>query len=78
MLNFGSEIFSKVNLNFIKLKIENELNLVKEKKIGNSEFIFNKFKRYANYQIDKNLNIIKPSRNDLDLLKPKKCEEYSH
>ena len=25
-----------------------------EKKIGSSEFIFNKFKRYTNYQIEKN------------------------
>ena len=49
-----SKIFSKVNLNLINLKIDNELSLVKEKKIGSSEFIFNKFKRNANYLIEKN------------------------
>ena len=49
-----SKIFSKVNLNLIKLKIDNELSLVKEKKIGKSEFIFNKFKRNANYRVEKN------------------------
>ncbi len=49
-----SKIFSKINLNLIKLKIDNELSLDKEKKIGNTEFIFNKFKRNANYQIEKN------------------------
>ena len=49
-----SRIFSKINLNLIKLKIENELSLDNEKKIGSSEFVFNKFKRYTNYQIEKN------------------------
>ena len=48
------KIFSKINLNLIKLKIENELSLDKEKKIGSTEFIFNKFKRNANYQIENN------------------------
>ena len=49
-----SKIFSKIDFNLIKLKIDNELSLNKENKIGNSEFIFNKFKRNANYQIEKN------------------------
>ena len=49
-----SKIFSKINLNLINLNIDNELGLDKEKKIGNSVFIFNKFKRNANYQVEKN------------------------
>jgi len=49
-----SKIFSKINLNIINLKINNELSLDKEKKIGESEFVFNNFKRSVNYQIEKN------------------------
>ena len=50
-----SKIFSKINFNQLKLKIENELSLKNEKKIGKSEIFFNKLKRKANYQIEKNI-----------------------
>ena len=49
-----SKIFSNIDFNQIKLKVDNELSLNKENKIGSSEFIFKKFKRNANYQIEKN------------------------
>ena len=49
-----SKIFSQINLNLIKLKIENELNLENNKKTGKSEFVHNKLKRIIEYQIDKN------------------------
>ncbi len=49
-----SKIFSQIDLNLIKFKIENELNLSDEKKIGKSEFIYNKLKRIVEYQIEKN------------------------
>ena len=52
--NDKSKIFSKINLGLIKLKIENELTLSNEKKKGKSEFIINKFKRIAEYEIEKN------------------------
>tara|TARA_B100000674_G_scaffold86427_1_gene59864 strand:- start:499 stop:1989 length:1491 start_codon:yes stop_codon:yes gene_type:complete len=48
------KIFSKINLNLIKLKIENELRFENEKKIGKSEFIINKLKRIVEYKIEKN------------------------
>ncbi len=49
-----NKIFSSINLNIVKLKIENELIFDNEKKIGKSQFIFNKVKRTAEYQIKKN------------------------
>ena len=49
-----SNFFSQINLNLMKLKIENELSFEDEKKIGKSEFIINKLKRNAEYQINKN------------------------
>ena len=49
-----SKIFSKIDLNIINLKINNELSLDDEQKIGKSEFIFKKFKQNVNYQIEKN------------------------
>ena len=48
------KIYSQINLNLIKLQIENELILDNEKKIGKSQLIFNKLKRTAEYQIEKN------------------------
>ncbi len=48
-----SKIFSEINLNLIKLKIENELTFKNEKKIGRSEFIFKKLKQIAEYEIKK-------------------------
>ena len=49
-----SKILTQMNLSLIKLKIENELKLNNEKKIGKSVFIFNKLKRIAEYQIANN------------------------
>ena len=49
-----NKIFSKINFNLMKLKIENEIVFKKDKKIGKSEFVFNKLKQNAEYQIEKN------------------------
>ena len=38
----------------MKLKIENELSFLKNKKIGKSNFILNKSKSTAEYKIEKN------------------------
>ncbi len=54
---FGKEknkIFSLIDLNLIKLKIENELSFENEKKIGKLIFVLNKLKRIAEYRIEKN------------------------
>ncbi len=48
-----SKIFSQIYLKLIKLKIENELSLGSENKVGKTEFIFNQLKRNVNYQIEK-------------------------
>ena len=47
-------IFSQINFNSMKLKIENELILDNDKKIGKSEFVLNKLKRRVDYKIEKN------------------------
>ena len=49
-----NKVFSQINLKLMKFKIDNELMLGNEKKTGKSEFIFNKLKQVAEYQIDKN------------------------
>ena len=49
-----SKIFSQINFDLMKLKIENELILNEEKKLGKAEFIFNKLKRIAKYHLEKN------------------------
>ena len=49
-----NKIFTKINFNLLKLKIENELNFKDEKITGISELISNKFKRTAKYEIEKN------------------------
>ena len=49
-----NKIFSKIDLDLLKLKIENELEWDDDKKIGKSEFNLNKIKRIVNYQIEKN------------------------
>ncbi len=49
-----SKIFSIINLDLMKLKIENELILNDNKKKGKSDFIFNKAKRSFVYEIEKN------------------------
>ena len=38
----------------MKLKIQNQLTFKNEKKIGKSEFVSNKLRRIAEYQIEKN------------------------
>ncbi len=48
-----SKIFSQINLNLIKLKIENELTLNSKKKIGKTEVILNQSKQNINYEIEK-------------------------
>ena len=49
-----NKIFSKINFNLMKLKIENELFFDNDKKIGKSEIVLNKSKRIVDYQIEKN------------------------
>ncbi len=49
-----NNFFSQINLNLIKLRIENKLTFEKEKKIGKSQIVFNKLKRNLEYQIKKN------------------------
>ena len=49
-----SKFFSQINVDIMKLKIENELSFNSENKTGNSEFIFNKLKRIVKYEIKKN------------------------
>ena len=49
-----SKIFSLISLNLMKLQIENELSFEDQKKIGKSIITFNKLKRNAKYQIEKN------------------------
>ncbi len=49
-----SKILSNIDLNLLRLRIENELSIKNEKKIGKTEFIFNKLKRITEYQIEKN------------------------
>ncbi len=48
------KIFSSINLNLMKLKIENYLSINDEIKIGKADLIFNKLKRTTEYQIEKN------------------------
>ena len=52
--NEKNKIFSLININLMKLKIENELTLNNKKKTGKSKFIFNKLKQEAEYQIEDN------------------------
>ena len=49
-----NNFFSQINLNLIKLKIENKLTFENEKKIGKSQIVLNKLKRNLEYQIKKN------------------------
>jgi hypothetical protein len=52
--NKKNKIFSLLNINLIKLKIENELSFKNKKKLGKSKFIFNKLKKEVDYQIENN------------------------
>ncbi len=45
---------STINLNLMKLNIENELIFENDKKVGKSKFNFNKTKRFVDYKIHKN------------------------
>jgi len=49
-----NKFFSQINLNLIKLKIENELSIKNDKKIGKSNFFSNKLKRTVEYKFEKN------------------------
>ena len=49
-----NKIFTKINVNLMKLKVENELQFDNEKKIGKSQFILNKSKKNIEYLIEKN------------------------
>ena len=49
-----NKVYSKINLNLMQMKIENELSIKDEKKAGKSEFVLNKLKRIIEYQVDKN------------------------
>ena len=53
--NDEKKIFSKLNINFLKLQMVNELSFKDKIKLGKSEFIFNKLKSKVNYKIKKNL-----------------------
>ena len=50
----NDKIFSQVNINSMKFKIENELIMRDEKKIGKAEFTLNKVKQTAEYEFEKN------------------------
>ncbi len=52
--NFEKNIFSKLNLDFLKLKIDNELNFSNDVKTGLANFILNKDKFNITYEINKN------------------------
>ena len=47
-----NKIFSKMKINFLKLKLQNEINLNKENKIGKTEIIFNKLKSLVTYEMN--------------------------
>ena len=49
-----SKIFSKIKVDLIKLRIENELIFQSEKSIGKSQFNLKNIKRKAKYEIEKN------------------------
>ena len=53
--NAEKNIYSKINLNFIKLQIENEFNYNDAKKKGSIDFIYKKNKSIATYELDKNI-----------------------
>ena len=49
-----SKIFSKIKIDIMKLKIENELSINNENKTGKSELSLNKLKRVVKYKIEEN------------------------
>ena len=52
-----SKIFSKLNLSFLKLQIENEIDYNKDIKKGNLNVIYNKNKSSSSYEFNKNFFI---------------------
>ena len=48
------KIFTKINLNYLKLQIENEIDYRNEEKVGLINILFKKKKSKAMYQLDKN------------------------
>ena len=52
--NKNQKIFSKINLDFLKLQIENEINYVNDVKEGFATVTLNKNKSKATYELDKN------------------------
>ncbi len=50
----NNKILSKINFDLIKLKIQNELSLNNENKIGKSQLALNKLKYFLEYRIEKN------------------------
>ncbi len=50
----NKKFLSAINLNLMKLYIENELIFENDKKVGKSKFNFNKIKRIVEYKIEKN------------------------
>ena len=53
--NEEKKIFSKINLNFLKLQIENVLDYSNKKKKGSTNFIYNKNKSKVTYELNKNI-----------------------
>ena len=49
-----NKIFSEININLMKIKVENELSFKNKKTIGKSQLIINKLKQIVEYQIEKN------------------------
>ena len=50
----NKKFLSTININLIKLNIENELNFEHDKKVGKSKINLNKIKRIAEYEVEKN------------------------
>ena len=50
-----NKIFSKLNIDYFKLKVEHELNYKTEEKKGKVNFLSNKSKSFSNYKIKKKL-----------------------
>ncbi len=53
--NINKKLFSKLNLHFLKLQIENEFNYKNNIKTGKADLIINKSKSTNTYKIDNNL-----------------------
>ena len=60
------KIFSKINFNFLKLQVKNELNYNDSQKNGLIEFIYNKDKSEGTYKLKKNIFSFNFFNNSLD------------